>query len=214
MKEKLLIIGAGNIGGYISYNIEDFGDYDVLGFLDDNPDKIGKKMYAHQVLGNIASIDEHLHEGPVSVVVGIANPKIKDRIVRFLKTKEVRFPNFIAPDVWLSRKVDLGEGIILYPGVCINYETVLGDFVIMNMNCSIGHNCHIETGSTLAPGVNFAGFTHSKPFADIGIGASTIQGVSIGEFSRIGGQSILIKDIPDYAVAVGNPGRVIRIDQS
>ncbi|AWA28627.1 hypothetical protein HYN48_00205 [Flavobacterium magnum] len=212
MKEKLIIIGAGNIGGFISYNIDSFGDYEVLGFLDDNTEKIGKQLYGNPVLGPIDSIDEYIGGQPLSVVVAIANPKIKNKIINFLKPKNTRFPNFISPDVWLSKEVTIGEGVILYPGVCINYESIVGDFVVMNMNCSIGHNCTIEFGCTLAPGVNFAGFTHAESFADIGIGATTRQDIVIGQFSRIGGQAMLLKNVPEYAIVVGNPGRVIKFD--
>ena len=210
MKEKLLIIGAGNIGGFISYNIADFGDYDVLGFLDDDVSKIGTLMYGRPVLGSVASIDNYLQNGNISVVIGIANPIFKSKIADSLKNKDVHFPNFIASNVWISQQVTLGRGIILYPGVSINYECELQDFVIMNMNCAIGHNCRFEAYATLAPGVNLAGFTWVKTCADIGIGATTIQGIAIGRRARIGGQTMLLKDVPDEAVVVGNPGRIIR----
>ncbi len=212
MKEKLIIIGAGNIGGFISYNVDSFGDYEVLGFLDDNVEKIGKQLYGNTVLGRIDSIDEYLADAPLAVVIAIASPRIKNKIINFLKPKNIRFPNFISPDVWISKEVRVGEGVILYPGVCINYESVVGDFVVMNMNCSIGHNCTVDYGCTLAPGVNFAGFTHARPFADVGIGATTRQDIVIGEFSRIGGQAMLVKNVPAYAVVFGNPGRVIKSD--
>lgn len=210
MKQKLLIIGAGNIGGFISYNIADFGDYQILGFLDDDTAKIGKSLYGHPVLASISEIDAYLNEDPIAVVIGIANPIVKQKISHDLERKKVVFPNFISPNVWLSKKTQLGKGIILYPGVSVNYECEISDFVIMNMNCAIGHNCKLDACATLAPGVNLAGFTHVKECADVGIGATTIQGVSIGKQSRIGGQTMVLKDVPDGATAVGNPARIIR----
>ncbi len=214
MSKKLLIIGAGNIGGFISYNSALFGDYEVLGFLDDDPAKTNKVLYGNKVLGAVNTIDKYLENDPLCVVIGIANPVFKSKIAKTLAGKNVDFPNFIAPNVWISNKVGLGRGIILYPGVSINYECILQDFVIMNMNCAIGHNCTISEYSTLAPGVNLAGFTKIMPCGDIGIGATTIQGITVGSNSRIGGQSMLIKDVPDNSVAVGNPSRIIRkLDQ-
>ncbi|HEX8563122.1 MAG TPA: acetyltransferase [Flavobacterium sp.] len=210
MKQKLLIIGAGNIGGFISYNIDQFGDYDVLGFLDDDVLKLGTTLYGRRVIGNVDSIDRYIGNDSVAVVIGIANPVFKSRIAQKISPKNVKFPNFIAPGVWISKQVNIGQGNILYPGVSINYECHLGDFVIMNMNCAIGHNCRFDDYATLAPGVNLAGFTSVKTCADIGIGATTIQGVTIGSGARVGGQTMLLKDVPDNAVVVGNPGRIIR----
>ena len=210
MKQKLLIIGAGNIGGFISYNIDEFGDYDVLGFLDDDVAKIGKSLYGREVLGPISAIDKYVADDEISVVIGIANPIFKRKIANFLQSKKVHFPNFIAPTVWLSKQIQLGKGIILYPGVSINYECEISDFVIMNMNCAIGHNCKFDAFSTLAPGVNLAGFSHVMQCADVGIGATTIQGVVIGKESRIGGQTMILNNVPDGATVVGNPARIIR----
>lgn len=46
--------------------------------------------------------------------------------------------------------------------------------------------------------------------ADIGMNALVFPGVTIGKHSVIGAGSVVHKDIPDYAIAVGNPARVIR----
>src|SRR5690606_41227622 len=45
MKKKLLIIGAGNVGGFLSYNIKEFSpEYEIVGFIDDDKRKIGNKI--------------------------------------------------------------------------------------------------------------------------------------------------------------------------
>ena len=69
-----------------------------------------------------------------ALAIGIASPKAKKAIYEKLKDKGFYFPSFIAGNAWLSNKVETGQGVILYPGVSINYETVVEDFVIMNMN--------------------------------------------------------------------------------
>lgn len=211
MKKPLLIIGAGNVGGFLSYNINEFEHkYDVLGFLDDDPDKIGQVIYGLKVLGPVSDAVKFKNQN-ISLVVGIAQPAVKSHIVDFLSKYDFDFPPFISKSVWLSKEVTIGKGVILYPGVSINYESFLGDFVIINMNCAIGHNCTISSYSTLAPGVNLAGFTFVEECVDIGIGVSTKQNLRIGNSSLIGGQSMLIKDIPPGSRIVGIPGR--RIDK-
>jgi acetyltransferase EpsM len=44
----------------------------------------------------------------------------------------------------------------------------------------------------------------------VGIGATVIQGITIGKWVTIGAGTVIIKDIPDYAVVVGNPGKIIK----
>ncbi|GAB3203729.1 sugar O-acyltransferase (sialic acid O-acetyltransferase NeuD family) [Pontibacter aydingkolensis] len=209
MKSPLLIIGAGNVGGFLAYNIEEFEtDFEVLGFLDDNPNKIGEVLYGHKVLGPVADIRNYENKG-IAVAIGIANPKIKKNIAGSLLASSFTFPSFISKHAWLSKHVTVGRGVILYPGVSINYETLLGDFVIMNMNCAIGHNCSIADYSTLAPGVNLAGFTFIEESVDIGIGVSTRQNVRIGNNSKVGGQTMIIHNVQPNSVVVGVPGKPI-----
>lgn len=207
MKTSLLIVGAGNVGGFLSYNIEEFeGDYNILGFLDDDKDKIGKTIYGRRVLGPISDALQYKDKN-ITVAIGIANPSIKKTIAERLLSLGFQFPSFIAKNIWSSNHVKVGKGVILYPGTSINYETSIGDFVIMNMNCAIGHNCTIDHYSTLAPGVNLGGFTHIGEAVDVGIGVSTKQGIVIGDGAIIGGQSMIISDVLKNAKIVGVPGR-------
>ena len=200
--KDLLIIGAGNVGGFLALNQDLFEEnYNIIGFLDDDKSKIGKEKWNIPVLGNIESIKDYDN---VSVVIGISAPLIKKEILAKIGNN-YHFPNFIANNAWISNKVKVGKGTIIYPGVSINHESEIGDFVIINMYCGIGHNTIIEKGCSLAPGVNLAGFTKIAPFANIGIGVTTIQQIHIGEEAVIGGQSMVITNVEKCAKYVGVP---------
>ncbi len=208
----LLIIGAGNVGGYLAWNLNRFGlPYQVMGFLDDDPSKQGKMLFGKSVLGPVEAMRDYTG---TAVVVGIAAPRIRRQIVEEVSASTDQFPSIFAPSAWISEGADVGRGVILYPGVSINYETLIGDFCILNMNCAIGHNCTIEAFSTLAPGVNFAGFTHVEEGVDVGIGTSTRQRVRLGTRSVVGGQSMIIRDVPHDAVVAGVPARPLQASRS
>jgi acetyltransferase EpsM len=44
----------------------------------------------------------------------------------------------------------------------------------------------------------------------IGIGAVIIQGIKIGKWTIIGAGAVVVNDIPDYAMVVGVPGKIIK----
>ena len=50
-----------------------------------------------------------------------------------------------------------------------------------------------------------------KKGAWIGAGASILPGVCVGKHAIVGAGSVVTKDVPDYAVAVGNPAKVIKM---
>ena len=210
---KILIIGGGNVGGYVINNIEQFtASFEIIGILDDDPSKIGQYLFLIPVLGKIyqvhaiASSYEHL-----GVVISIANPTVKQRIVKRLSTiLNISFPNVIHQQCWISNQVELGYGNIVYPNASINYETIIHNFVTINMNASLGHNCVLHDYTTVSPGVDIAGFTVVGQSTFLGLGCNAIQGHTIGQEVIIGAGAVLIQDVPDYAVVVGNPGKVIK----
>lgn len=50
-----------------------------------------------------------------------------------------------------------------------------------------------------------------KESAWIGAGATILPGVSVGRHAVVGAGSVVTKDVPDYAIAVGNPARVVKM---
>jgi acetyltransferase EpsM len=70
-----------------------------------------------------------------------------------------------------------------------------------------------EDFAHISPGAHLAGNVTVQEGAHVGIGASIIQGITIGKWATIGAGTVIIQDVPDYAVVVGIPGKVIRYNQ-
>jgi FlaA1/EpsC-like NDP-sugar epimerase len=95
MKKNLIIIGAGNVGAFIAYNLNLFkGNYNLMGFLDDDVTKHGLTIAGCPVLGSVADIGNYPAE--TAIAVGIASPLIRKRIVEVIRQNHLEFPNFIA----------------------------------------------------------------------------------------------------------------------
>jgi acetyltransferase EpsM len=110
----------------------------------------------------------------------------------------------------LSASSTLEEGTVVMAGVVVNAHAKIGKHVILNTSCSIDHDCrvgdyaHVSPGATLCGGVTVGEGTH------IGAGATVIQNITIGKWVIIGAGSVVVDNIPDYALVMGVPGRVIR----
>ncbi|MEX0967267.1 MAG: NeuD/PglB/VioB family sugar acetyltransferase [Bacteroidia bacterium] len=208
MTEKdLIIIGAGYIAGFLVNNQELFNEkYNIIGFLDDDPKKTGKKYWDIPVLG---SIDDLANYNGVSVVIGIAAPKIKVQILKRINVADYHFPNFVSRNVWISNDVQIGKGNIIYPGVSINHGSRIADFCVINMNCALGHDAKLGDYCALSPGVNLGGVTVMGKGVFMGIGATTNHFLTIGDFAIIGGQAMIIENIPEGVTVVGVPGKIV-----
>lgn len=204
----LVIIGAGDVGKFVAYHFSNLSEYRLLGFLDDDKNKLGKSIANYPVLGDWTYLKRKKN---ISVILGIADPLSKLKIWNNLKEiTGIEFPNLIHPECWLGGNATFGIGNIVYPGVTINYDTKVKNFITINMNCAIGHNCILNDFVSLSPGVNLGGFTEIGENSFIGIGSNTIQSIKIGTQCTIGGGSMIIKNIPSGSTVVGNPGRIVK----
>ena len=90
-------------------------------------------------------------------------------------------------------------------------SVIIGDDVMMGPECDIHSGCH-EFGRTDVP-MWQQGFKPDRPVtigSDVWLGSrvTILPGVRIGNGVVVGANSVVPKDIPDYAVAVGNPAVV------
>lgn len=204
---KIYIIGAGSVGGHIAYNIRDYlPSFEVAGFFDDDPEKQDSDQHGVPVMG---SVEQAIELGPAALVFGIAFPSVKKKLVTLLKkNKSLIFPSLVHKKAWISGSVEIGEGCVIYPGTSVNYASMIGNFVIMNMNCALGHHTKVGNFSSLAPGVNTGGHTNIGEEVELGLGVSTLQNIRIGDRSVVGGQSMVTRDIPPDVTAAGVPAKI------
>jgi len=114
----------------------------------------------------------------------------------------------IHPKSVIDNSVSIGPGSVIMASSTINNSTSIGFHCIINTGSSVDHDCilgdfvHISPGAVLCGNVTISEGTH------VGAGAVVCPNLKIGKWAKIGAGAIIINDIPDYAVVVGNPGKV------
>lgn len=100
----------------------------------------------------------------------------------------------------LPYPLKVGRGLSVYHGqaLVIHKHTVIGDYCTLRQSTTIGNNGKSEGCPVIGNYVN------------IGANVCIIGPITIGNHVRIGAGSVVTKSLPDYAVAVGNPARIIR----
>ena len=122
----------------------------------------------------------------------------------------------IMPGCTLGRGCNIGQNVVISPDV------VLGDNVKVQNNVSIytgvtcdddvflGPSCVFTNVTNPRSGVNRRGQyakTHVGKGASIGANATIVCGHDIGQYAFIGAGAVVTKNVPDYALLVGNPAR-------
>lgn len=114
----------------------------------------------------------------------------------------------------ISQLTRFFTGIEIHPGAVIGRRF----FIDHGMGVVIGETCEIGDDVTIYQGVTLGGTGHEKgkrhptikDHALIATGAKVLGAITIGENSKVGGGSVVLKDVPDDATVVGIPGRVVK----
>ena len=142
-------------------------------------------------------------------IIAIGNNLIRRKIVL-----NSNFKYYKAIDVTasVSKYASIGEGTVVMPHAVVNADAKIGEHCIINSRCVVEHDCLLGDFVHVSPGVLLAGNITIGEGTHIGIGSCVIQGISIGRWVTIGAGAVIINDVPDFAVIVGNPGKIIKFN--
>ena len=89
--------------------------------------------------------------------------------------------------------------------------------IVLNPNCTLGSDCHLRHGVTVGNRVdrmgNEVGVASIGDYVELGAGCVVIGDVHVGDHARVGALAVVLDSVPAWGIVVGNPGRVIRVDE-
>ena len=164
------------------------------------------------ILGfGISNASEFDFSNVQNMILSIGNNNVRKKLAGELNTN---FVTAIHPKSIISNSVIIGGGTVVMAGAIINPDTKIGAHCIVNSGAVVEHDCVIGDFAHISPNALLAGGVMVGEGSQIGIGATVIQGIKIGKWVTVGAGSVIIKDVPDYSVIVGNPGRIIKVNEN
>jgi serine O-acetyltransferase len=116
-------------------------------------------------------------------------PRLLSQLARFFTGIEIH------PGAHIGRGFFIDHGM----GVVIGETTEIGDYVTLYQGVTLGGTG--KQGGKRHPtlGNNIV----------VGVGASVLGAITVGEGARIGGGAVVVKDVPAYSTAIGVPARIV-----
>jgi sugar O-acyltransferase (sialic acid O-acetyltransferase NeuD family) len=195
-KERLAILGAGDLGRQLAHWATTTQQYEVTGFLDDTMP--GMQVDGCPVIGGISETIDLYSRGLfdcVIIAVGYHHFDFREKLFNHLAENQVPFATIIAPNVYIDPTAHIGAGCVLYPGCIIDYEAYIGDNVILNLGSIISHNSRIGNHSFIAPGAVVAGFSSVGSKSFIGANAVISEKLSMADSIIIGAGAVVTKSL-------------------
>ena len=142
-------------------------------------------------------------------VLGLGDNNLRFKIAKILVKNNQEIVTIVHPESNVSAHISIGKGVLVARGACINPFVEIGNYSILNTNCSIDHECKIGEAVHIAPGAVLAGGVKVGDRSFIGANSVIKQGVKIGKDVIIGAGTVVLNDIPNDSKVVGNPGRIL-----
>ena len=208
--KDLYIIGAGGFGREVAWLVSRINEvqptWNFLGFIDDDPTLKGKEIDGYTVAGNCDYLNE---QNDVYCVCAVGAAAVRKKIIS--KLKNIQFATLIDPSVQMSSLVSVGEGSIICAGTIITVDVQIGNHVIVNLDCTIGHDAVLEDFVTLYPSVNVSGQCHIGEAVELGTGMQIIQGRGVCKDTIVGAGAVVVKDITESGTYVGVPAKKMNL---
>jgi sugar O-acyltransferase (sialic acid O-acetyltransferase NeuD family) len=139
-----------------------------------------------------------------NVVVAIGTPSTRKIVVEKLPA-ETTYTTIIHPSAIISADVEIGEGSIICAGTILTCNIKIGKHSHLNLHTTIGHDCIMGDFFTTAPAANISGNCYFEDSVYFGTSSAVRQGVKICDNVTIGMGGIVVKDITEEGVYIGNP---------
>ncbi len=203
----IVIVGAGGFGREVHQWADDFfpsGQYRIKGFLSSNASDLDSTDTEGPVLGDEDSYDVQEND---RFVLAIGDIDARKRMLGKLKNKGARFVTLRHGTAVVADTARIGEGVIIYPFATVSNNVVLGDFAVLNLYASCGHDCKVGNCCVLSPYATLNGFAVLEDEVFLGTHATVAAYRRVGRGSKISANSVAMYDVPAHTLVYGVPGK-------
>jgi sugar O-acyltransferase (sialic acid O-acetyltransferase NeuD family) len=162
---------------------------------------------------NILTFDDVLEKN-IEIVIAIGEPSERKKLYDKIVNHKLKLTTLIDPTSFISPTAKIGEGTIVMQFVTISSNVEINTNCVLHPNIKIGHDTTIGKHTTICVNATLGGGMEIGEGVYVGMGAASLEKLTIGDNSILGMGAVLYKNLEAEQVALGNPARVTRGNDS
>jgi sugar O-acyltransferase (sialic acid O-acetyltransferase NeuD family) len=212
MSKDLIIMGGGGFGAEAVWVAEDMNranpqapPWNILGYIDDDPSKVGAEYFGYTVLGTPEQFAESVGGREIWYHCALGENSVRENVVARLDRFDWHAATLIHPSVIRAKNAVVGYGTYVGPSSILSPNSRIGNHVIVNVHVSIGHDSQVGDFAMICPGARINGFCTVGRAAMVGSNASMVQGQKIADNVRVGSNSLVVHNVAADKTVIGVP---------
>lgn len=205
-RKEFVIFGAGGLARELAAWVQRDETVHLLALISDKHEELSPR-------GSMPVLTRAQAErqfGSPSFVLGFADPLAKHRVADELITRGWCPMTWIDPAAIVAPDARLGAGTVVCAGCTVSPGTWIGEHVLLNIGCGIGHDSRVGSYASLLGKVSVNGNVTIGDEALVGSAAVIMPKRSIGARATVGIGSVVITNVPESASVFGNPARRVQ----
>ncbi len=214
---RIVVVGSGGYARELCFWLSTMEQapgepaFELVGMIVSDADRFPPPPTEKRFLGDYRWLESHRDEVD-AVAIGLGTPWARREIGETLTERfpELDIPPIVGPHVVYDPVTSpLGRGVILSGGVMATVGIEFGDYLMININATIGHEARLGRGVVINPCATIAGGVTLEDDVLVGTGADILGDVTIGRGATVGAGAVVTSDVEPGVTVVGIPARPI-----
>ena len=154
----------------------------------------------------VGAIKDYVPKENDVLVMGIASPQAKQKLVPMLLDRGAVFETIIHPSAGLGNFNEIGKGTVIYGGFGMTVNVRIGDFVTL-LSCGIGHDVRVGDYATISSCCNIMGGVQMGTAVFLGGNVAVAPHAVIEDNAYVGLGGVVLRRVRAGKRVFGNPAR-------